>query len=137
MYLGGIVLPSPTVEPREPRESLHCRIPGDMMSSSMSSMSSDIMKCWGVARPPMRLGSRFRVEAREESPGLLTMVNPVKISICCQRCSLSLSAAVTSPRACLDRGEERETGMTEGYKHRSQCEHRYMTYWLRQIPIQL
>lgn len=71
------------------------------MSSSMSSMSSD-MKCWGVPRPPMKLGSRLRAEAREGRPGLWTSVKPVKSSICCQRWSLSLRAAVTSPKACLE-----------------------------------
>lgn len=81
---------------------LHCSVPGATMSSSMSSMSSD-KKCWGVLRPPMKLGSKLRAEAREGRPGLFTSVKPVKISICCQRWSLSLRAAVTSPRACLER----------------------------------
>lgn len=90
----------PTDWPTDSDEPLHCRIPGTM-SSSMSSMSSDMMKCCGVALPPMKAGSRFRDRARDGRPGLLTMVKPVRISICCQRCSLSRSAAVTSPRACL------------------------------------
>lgn len=98
-YLGVRLL-IPTEWPTDSDELLHCRVPGTI-SSSMSSMSSDMMKCWGVALPPMKVGSRLRDEARDGRPGLLTMVNPVRISICCQRWSLSRRAAVTSPRACL------------------------------------
>lgn len=90
----------PTERPTDSDELLHCRVPGTI-SSSKSSMSSDMMKCWGVALPPVKLGSRLRADAREGRPGLLTMVKPVRISICCQRWSLSRRAAVTSPRACL------------------------------------
>lgn len=96
----GVRLILPPELPRDSDELLHCRVPGTK-SSSMSSMSSDMMKCWGVALPPTKPGSRFRAEAREGRPGLLTMVKPVRISICCQRCSLSRRAAVTSPSACL------------------------------------
>lgn len=91
----------PTEWPTDSDEPLHCRVPGTI-SSSMSSMSSDMMKCCGVALPPMKVGSRFRDKASDGRPGLLTMVKPVRISICCQRLSLSRRAAVTSPRACLD-----------------------------------
>lgn len=75
------------------------------MSSSMSSTSSETMRCDGAARPvpPTKLGSRLSAEASEGSPGLLTMEKPVRCSICCQRWSFSLSAAVTSPSACLKR----------------------------------
>lgn len=96
----GVCLLIPPEWPTDSDELLHCRVPGTI-SSSMSSMSSDMMKCWGVALPPMKLASRLRAEAREGRPGLLTMVKPVRISICCQRWSLSRRAAVTSPRACL------------------------------------
>lgn len=88
--------------PTDSEEVLHCRVPGTI-SSSKSSMSSDMMKCWGVALPPMKVGSRLREEARDGRPGLLTMVKPVSSSICCQRLSLSRRAAVTSPRACLSK----------------------------------
>lgn len=98
----GVRLLIPTEWPTDSDELLHCRVPGTI-SSSMSSMSSDMMKCWGVALPPMRVGSRLRDVARDGRPGLLTMVKPVRISICCQRLSLSRSAAVTSPRACLQK----------------------------------
>ncbi|TNN72973.1 hypothetical protein EYF80_016763 [Liparis tanakae] len=53
----------------------------------------------------MKLESRLRDEVREGRPGLLTMVKPVRISICCQRWSRSRRAAVTSPRACLQTNE--------------------------------
>lgn len=109
--------------PADCGEPLHCRPAGAMMSSSMSSMSSDMRKCWGVARPPMKLGSRLRAEASEGRPGLFTTVKPVSSSICCQRCSLSLRAAVTSPRACLERGdgrEERGGGEKRGYPRREE-----------------
>lgn len=96
----GVRLLTPTDWPRDSDELLHCRVPG-IISSSMSSMSSDMIKCCGVALPPMKLASRLRADASVGRPGLLTMVKPVRISICCQRCSLSRRAAVTSPRACL------------------------------------
>lgn len=98
----GIFLLIPTERLSVSEELLHGRVPGTI-SSSMSSMSSDMMKCWGVALPPMKVGSRLRAEASDGRPGLLTMVKPVRISICCQRCSLSRRAAVTSPRACLQK----------------------------------
>lgn len=98
----------PTDWPIDSDEPLHCRVPGTM-SSSMSSMSSDMMKCCGVALPPMKAGSKLRDRASDGRPGLLTMVKPVRISICCQRCSLSRRAAVTSPRACL--GDKRSACM--------------------------
>lgn len=80
----GVRLLIPTADPTDSHELLHCRVPGTI-SSSMSSMSSDMMKCCGVALPPMKAGSRLRDEARDGRPGLLTMVKPVRISICCQR----------------------------------------------------
>ena len=104
----GVRLLIPTEWPTDSDELLHCRVPG-MISSSKSSMSSDMMKCWGVALPPMKVGSRFRAEASEGRPGLLTMVKPVSISICCQRWSLSRKAAVTSPRACLRKTSQEGT----------------------------
>lgn len=98
----GVRLIIPVEWPTDSVEPLHCRVPGTI-SSSMSSISSDMMKCWGVALPPMKVGSRLSDEASDGRPGLLTMVKPVRISICCQRLSLSRRAAVTSPSACLQR----------------------------------
>lgn len=125
----GVRLLIPTEWPTDSDEPLHCRVPYGRMSSSMSSMSSDIMKCWGVTLPPMRVGSRFRDEASEGRPGLWTMLKPVMISICCQRCSLSLRAAVTSPSACLQNTAgkrsqsdllalNKETQYSNGFKHK-------------------
>lgn len=108
----GTRLLLPTEWPRDSDELLHCRVPGTI-SSSMSSMSSDMMKCWGVALPPMKLGSRLSAEAREGRPGLVVMEKPVRISICCQRCSLSRRAAVTSPRACLKNKYIKKWGQTK------------------------
>ncbi len=86
----------------------HCRVPVESMSSSMSSRSSDSSRCWGTAgRIPRKAGSRLRAEARDDMPGLLTTLNPVRISICCHRWSFSLRAAVTSPRACLQKWERK------------------------------
>lgn len=86
----------------------HCRVPEESMSSSMSSRSSDSSRCWGKAgRMPRKAGSRLRAEARDDMPGLLTTLNPVRISIACHRWSFSLRAAVTSPRACLQKWERK------------------------------
>lgn len=82
------------------------RVPGDSISSSMSSRSSESIRCCGGAvRIPRQAGSRLRAEAKNDRPGLFTMLNPVRDSICCQRCSFSLRAAVTSPRDCLSGGQ--------------------------------
>lgn len=85
-----------------PRGHLHCMDKGDTISSSKSSMSSVMMKWAGLGRVvPIQLGSMLRAATREWMPGLLTIWKPQRISICCQRCRRSLSAAVTSLRACL------------------------------------
>lgn len=78
------------------------RVPGDSMSSSMSSRSSErSMCCGGAVRIPRQAGSRLSAEAKNGRPGLFTMLKPVRDSICCQRFSFSLRAAVTSPKDCL------------------------------------
>lgn len=106
-------------------EPLHWKVP-DTRPSSKSSTSSDMMKCCGVALPPMKLESTLSDEAREGRPGLVTMVKPVSISICCQRCSLSLKAAVTSPRACLENRSVEKKGWN---LHLSPQINLYDTYW--------
>lgn len=86
----------------------HCSVPGDRMSSSMSSRSSERRRCWGVGGlRPRKDGSRLRAAASAPRPGLLTRQKPVRHSICCQRWSFSRSAAVTSARACLRGGVNR------------------------------
>ena len=91
-----------------PRGHLHCMDKGDTISSSMSSTSSVMMKWEGLGRVlPIQLGSMLRAATNEWMPGLLTIWKPQRISICCQRCRRSRSAAVTSLRACL-RTDERE-----------------------------
>lgn len=85
--------------------NLQRRVPGDMMSSSMSSRSSESSRCCdGGGRMPRQTGSRLSAEARHAMPGLFTIFELVRNSICCQRCSFSLRAAVTSPKACLQNG---------------------------------
>lgn len=99
-----------------PRGHLHCMDKGDTISSSMSSTSSVMMKWAGLGRVlPIQLGSMLRAATREWMPGLLTIWKPQRISICCQRCRRSLSAAVTSLRACLER-EERKWEAWAGLK---------------------
>lgn len=91
-----------------PRGHLHCMDKGDTISSSMSSTSSVMMKWAGLGRVlPIQLGSMLRAATSEWMPGLLTIWKPQRISICCQRCRRSRSAAVTSLRACL-KTDERE-----------------------------
>lgn len=93
----------------QPGGHLHCMDKGDTISSSMSSTSSVMMKWAGLGRElPIQLGSMLRAATREWMPGLLTIWKPQRISICCQRCRRSRSAAVTSLRACLEHGETSE-----------------------------
>lgn len=88
------------------RGHLHCMDKGDTISSSMSSTSSVMMKWAGFGRVlPIQLGSMLRAATSEWMPGLLTIWKPQRISICCQRCRRSLSAAVTSLSACLKTNE--------------------------------
>lgn len=101
---------------------LHWRVPGDIISSSISSTSSVMIKCWGAGRPPMKLGSKFRAQASVGRPGLLTMAKPVSISICCQRWSRSLRVAVTSLSACLGEGEKRRYWEREREREREERE---------------
>lgn len=100
---------------------LHCSVPGDRMSSSMSSRSSERRRCWGVGgRRPRKDGSRLRAAASAPRPGLLTTQKPVRDSICCQRWSFSRRAAVTSARACLGIGRG-GGGVRAGYETRNLC----------------
>lgn len=104
---------------------LHCSVPGDMMSSSRSSRSSDSSRCCGVGgRRPRKAGSRLRAAASAPSPGLLTRPKPVSASSCCQRCSCSLRAAVTSARACL-----RGRGVTGRGRGLHRCEACSTSLW--------
>lgn len=94
------LLPGSATQP-----DLHFNVPGDRMSSSMSSRSSDRRRCCGVGgRRPRKAGSRLRTETSASRPGLVTTQKPVSDSICCQRWSFSRRAAVTSARACLKGG---------------------------------
>lgn len=107
---GGAVAKPDSDWEKKNLSGLHCNVPGDRMSSSMSSRSSDRSRFCGVGgRRPRKDGSRFRAAARAPRPGLLTTQNPVRDSICCQRWSFSRRAAVTSARACLSKPNRNDT----------------------------